>query len=83
MCVGIEHGGQGCFLKVFEKKRIVFTDALLGDWRPNEGSLFSVIISMEDRPVGTLYAAAALHKNNEDRQKRVEMGFVDGWGTCI
>ena len=80
---GTEHGGEGCFLEVIENERIVFTDALRGGWRPNEESFFSAIITLEDHPEGTKYTALALHKNDEDRQKHADMGFVEGWGTCI
>lgn len=80
---GTEHSGEGCFLEVIENKRIVFTDALRGGWRPNEESFFSAIITLEAAAEGTKYTAVALHKNAEDRQKHLEMGFVDGWGTSI
>ncbi|TQV78044.1 polyketide cyclase [Exilibacterium tricleocarpae] len=80
---GTEHGGEGCFLEVIENQRIVFTDALRGGWRPNESSFFSAIITLEEHPEGTKYTATALHKNDADRQKHADMGFLDGWGTCI
>ena len=80
---GTEHGGKGCFLYVAENERIVFTDALQGGWRPNEDSFFSAIITLEDHPEGTNYTAIALHKNDTERQKHAEMGFVEGWGKCI
>lgn len=76
-------GGEGCFLEVVPEERIVFTDALCGGWRPNEESFFSAIITMEDHPDGTSYTAVALHKNDADRQKHADMGFLDGWGKCI
>ena len=76
-------GGEGCFLEVVENERIVFTDALQGGWRPNEESFFSAIITLDEHPEGTLYTATALHKNEEDRLKHAEMGFMDGWGTSI
>lgn len=79
----VMEGGEGCFLEVIENERIVFTDALQGGWRPNEEAFFSAIITPEEHPEGTLYTATALHKNNEDRQKHVDMGFLDGWGTAI
>ena len=80
---GTEIGGEGCFLKVVENRRIVFTDAPRGGWRPNEESFFSAIIPLEDHPEGTRYTAVALHKNAADRQRHADMGFVDGWGKCI
>lgn len=79
----VMEGGEGCFLEVIEHKRIVFTDALQGGWRPNEEAFFSAIITLEEHPNGTLYTATALHKNNEDRQQHADMGFLDGWGTAI
>jgi len=75
--------GEGCFLEVIEKQRIVFTDALRGGWRPNEHSFFSAVITLAEHQEGTLYTATALHKNDEDRQKHADMGFLDGWGTAI
>lgn len=80
---GTEHGGEGCFLEVVENERIVFTDALRGGWRPNEEAFFTAVITLEEHPEGTKYTAVALHKNDEDRQKHAEMGFEQGWGTCI
>lgn len=80
---GTEHGGEGCFLEVIKNERIVFTDALQGGWRPNEESFFSAIITLEEHAEGTKYTAVALHKNDEDRRKHADMGFEQGWGTCI
>jgi len=79
----VVHGGEGCFLEVIEKECIVFTDALRGGWRPNEQAFFSAVITLEEHPEGTLYTATALHKNDQDRQRHAEMGFLDGWGMAI
>lgn len=79
----VMEGGEGCFLQVVEREKIVFTDALRGGWRPNEDAFFSAVITLEDHPQGTLYSATALHKNDEDRQKHAEMGFLDGWGKAL
>lgn len=79
----IMEGGEGCFLEVVENERIVFTDALQGGWRPNEEAFFSAIITLEEHSEGTKYTATALHKNDEDRQKHADMGFLDGWGTAL
>lgn len=80
---GQEMGGEACFLEVVENQRIVFSDALRGGWRPNEEAFFSAIIRLEEHPEGTQYTATAVHKNPEDRQKHADMGFLEGWGTCI
>jgi len=74
---------NGCFLAVEPGHRIVFTNALLGGWRPAEHGFMTAIITMTDHPDGTDYAAHAMHKNAEDRVTHEAMGFFDGWGTCI
>lgn len=73
----------GCFLAVDEGERIVFTNALLGGWRPAEKGFMTAIITLRDHPDGTDYAAHAMHKNPADRNMHAEMGFHDGWGTVI
>ncbi len=79
----VMEGGEGCFLKVVENERVVFTDVLQGGWRPNEEAFFSAIITLEEHPEGTLYMATALHKDDENREKHADMGFMDGWCTAI
>ena len=79
----VMEGGEGCFLEVVENERIVFTDALQGGWRPNETAFFTAIITLEEHPDGTRYTATALHKNDEDRWKHEEMGFLNGWATAL
>ncbi|WP_119393141.1 SRPBCC family protein [Taklimakanibacter lacteus] len=82
-----ENGGtfgphvSGCFLAVDDLERIVFTDALLGGWRPSEQSFMTAVITFKDHPQGTDYMAYAMHRNPEDRKTHEEMGFHDGWGT--
>ena len=81
---GTEYEGEGCFLEVVENERIVWTSALQGGWRPNKDEMpFTAIVTLEEHPDGTSYTATALHQNDQDRQQHAEMGFVDGWGTCI
>jgi uncharacterized protein YndB with AHSA1/START domain len=38
---------------------------------------------MADEGAGTRYVARCLHKDDADRVRHEEMGFYDGWGTCI
>ncbi|HWH25984.1 MAG TPA: SRPBCC family protein [Pseudolysinimonas sp.] len=71
----------GCFLVVDELEKIMFTDALVGGWRPSEQSFVTVRITMADHPEGTLYTATALHRSPDDRARHEELGFHDGWGT--
>jgi uncharacterized protein YndB with AHSA1/START domain len=71
----------GCFLAVEELERIVFTDALVGGWRPAETSFMTAVIAMKDHPDGTEYTATAMHRNSPDRDRHEKLGFHDGWGT--
>lgn len=77
---------DACFLAVDERERIVFTNALLGGWRPAEQyypTALTAIITLRDHPMGTDYAAQVMHKNDADRDTHEEMGFLDGWGTVL
>jgi uncharacterized protein YndB with AHSA1/START domain len=82
-----EEGGDftphlsACFLAVEEGKRIVFTNALTGGWRPAEQPFMTAIITLEDHALGTDYVAHVMHKNKADRDRHDELGFYDGWGT--
>ena len=82
-----ENGGDfkphssGCFLAVDNLERIVFTDALVGGWRPAEQPFMTAIITLRDHPTGTEYVAHVMHKSRADRDRHEEMGFHDGWGT--
>jgi uncharacterized protein YndB with AHSA1/START domain len=82
-----ENGGDfiphlsACFLAVDNLERIVFTNALIGGWRPAEEPFMTAIITLADHPMGTEYVAHVMHKNNADRNTHKEMGFYDGWGT--
>jgi uncharacterized protein YndB with AHSA1/START domain len=72
---------SGCFLALEENRRIVFTNALLGSWRPAEQPFMTGMITLADHPEGTDYTAYAMHKNDADRNMHAELGFYDGWGT--
>ncbi len=84
-----EDGGEfmphmsGCFLAVDELERIVFTNSLVGGWRPAEQSFMTATITLRDHPLGTDYLAHVMHKDSADRNMHEEMGFYDGWGTVI
>ncbi|HEX8906207.1 MAG TPA: SRPBCC family protein [Longimicrobiaceae bacterium] len=84
-----ENGGDfaphlsACFLAVDELERIVFTNALVGGWRPAERPFMTAVITLRDHPLGTGYVAHVMHKNGADRHLHEELGFHDGWGTVI
>jgi uncharacterized protein YndB with AHSA1/START domain len=72
---------RGCFLAVDPLERIVFTNSLVAGWRPAEQPFMTAIITLQDHPTGTEYAAYVMHKDNADRNMHEELGFYDGWGT--
>jgi uncharacterized protein YndB with AHSA1/START domain len=73
----------GCILLVEPEKRLVFTDSLGPQFRPNPESFMTADITMEPVEGGTRYRALVRHKNSADRAKHEEMGFHQGWGTCL
>lgn len=73
----------GCVLLAEPERRLVWTDAVGPEFRPNAESFMTVDISMEAAASGTRYRALVRHKSDADRQKHEEMGFHDGWGTCL
>ena len=76
--------GPGCFLEVVPLERIVMTSLLTGGWRPATPWLaMTAIISMADEGLGTRYGARVLHKDSADSDRHKNMGFFDGWNTCI
>jgi uncharacterized protein YndB with AHSA1/START domain len=70
-----------CFLAIDDLERIVFTNALIGGWRPAEKPFMTAIITLRDHPDGTSYAANVMHKNSADRTRHEDLGFFDGWGA--
>lgn len=75
---------KGCILIVDTEKRLVFTDGLGPQFRPNaEPFIMTAEITMEPVEGGTRYRALVRHKSPEDRAKHEAMGFHQGWGTCL
>jgi uncharacterized protein YndB with AHSA1/START domain len=73
----------GCTLVVEPQRRLIWTDGLGPLFRPNAEAFMTAEITMEAVPQGTLYRALVRHKNAQDRAKHEEMGFFQGWGTCL
>lgn len=69
------------FLAVDPLERLVFTDALLGGWRPAESPFMTAIVTFSNHRDGTEYRAHVMHKSKADRNKHEALGFYDGWGT--
>lgn len=80
---GVDHDNTGCFLEVVQGKKLVFTDALGPDFRPTGNSFMTATVTFEAHEVGTKYKAVVMHKNAEDMQKHMDMGFHQGWGAAL
>lgn len=73
----------GCFLEIVHSERIVFTNALTGNYRPAEQGFMTAVIMFKEHVEGTEYISVAMHKDRADRNKHEELGFHDGWGTVV
>jgi uncharacterized protein YndB with AHSA1/START domain len=73
----------GCILLVDPQRRLVWTDGLGPRFRPNAEAFLTADITMEPVAGGTRYRALVRHKSEQDRTKHEEMGFFQGWGTCL
>lgn len=80
---GQEFGGTGCFLEIVPNQKLVWTDALLPDFRPAMEPFFTAMILLERQENKTKYTAIAIHKDEEGKKKHEEMGFEVGWGQCL
>lgn len=76
-------GSAGCVLLAEPDRRLVWTDALGPDFRPNAQGFLTADIAFEAGEGGTRYRALVRHATPEDRQRHEEMGFAQGWGTCL
>ena len=74
----------GCFLDIVPHERIVFSTALTGGWRPGVPWMaMTAIITLADASGGTRYVATVMHPDKATRDRHEELGFFDGWNTCI
>jgi uncharacterized protein YndB with AHSA1/START domain len=80
---GQQFPNTGCILEVVPGKKLVFTDALKGGYRPSENPFMTAIVEIIPEGDGTRYRATAMHKDEETKQKHVEMGFHEGWGAAL
>lgn len=73
----------GQYLEVVPGRRLVFTDAFVGDWKPSGKPFFVGVIELEDDPSGgTRYTARARHWTEDDAKAHADMGFHAGWGVA-
>jgi uncharacterized protein YndB with AHSA1/START domain len=80
---GNKYPDSGQYLEVVPNKRLVFTDAFVGDWQPSEKPFLTATPLFEDASDGkTRYTAVARHWTVEDTENHKKMGFHEGWGIC-
>jgi uncharacterized protein YndB with AHSA1/START domain len=93
---GQEFPHVACFLELVENERMVMTSALEPGYRPARDPLgskdevldcahipFTAILTLEERAGKTHYSVVVLHKDEADRKRHEDMGFHDGWNTCL
>lgn len=73
----------GCVLIAEPQKRLVWTDGLGPEFRPKGQAFMTADITMQSSVDGTLYRIVVRHATDADRKKHDEMGFFQGWGTCL
>ena len=72
---------DACFLLAEPGRRLVFTNALTGGFRPAAQPLMTADVTFGPVEGGTTYRALVMHKDQAARDQHVELGFYDGWGT--
>lgn len=81
-CAGDSAAG-GCVLLADPPRRLVWTDALSGGWRPNAQPFMTADVTLEPDGEDTILTARVLHHGPEDRARHEEMGFAQGWGAIL
>jgi uncharacterized protein YndB with AHSA1/START domain len=79
---GSEFPNRGVYLEVVENERLVFTNAYTKAWEPSEKPFVTVVLTFEDKGLGTRYAALVRHWSVADREAHEKMGFHTGWAIC-
>ena len=72
----------GTYLEIIPDRKLVFTDAYLGDWEPSGKPFMTAIITFDDENGQTRYTARARHWTEDDKKTHEQMGFHQGWGIC-
>jgi uncharacterized protein YndB with AHSA1/START domain len=84
---GEEFDGKGCYLEVVPNEKLVWTSALLPEYRPAAlapGAFpFTATLRFEAVEGGTRYRAHVAHADVESCQKHMAMGFQEGWGQAL
>jgi uncharacterized protein YndB with AHSA1/START domain len=86
----------GCLLELVPNEKMVMTNVLEPGYRPapdkqgGENAVeecttipFTSILTLEERGGKTEYTVVVMHKDEAGRKRHEEMGFHEGWGTCL
>ncbi|WP_316013545.1 SRPBCC family protein [Roseobacter sp. HKCCA0434] len=74
--------GEGVYLEVVERERLVFTDSYSEGWKPAADPFMTAIVEFaDDGEGGTIYTVTARHRSPDARERHEQMGFYNGWGT--
>jgi uncharacterized protein YndB with AHSA1/START domain len=80
---GQEMPNQGQYLEVAPNRKLVFTDAYVGDWKVSGNAPFmTVTLTFADEDGKTRYTARVQHWTEEAKKQHEQMGFETGWGIC-
>jgi uncharacterized protein YndB with AHSA1/START domain len=80
---GEEQRLPGQYLEVVEGRRLVFTDAFDGDWRPAGKPFMVGFVELSDAADGHTHMVwGARHWREEDRAQHEAMGFEQGWNAA-
>jgi uncharacterized protein YndB with AHSA1/START domain len=81
---GSSSDNPGCFVEIVPQQRIAFTTMLTGGWRPATPWLaLTAVMTMVEEGAGTRYVATVMHPDRATRERHEQMGFFQGWNTCI
>lgn len=79
----------GCYLEIIPNQKLIWTDALEADYRPNlrnnsciDGH-FTAELILTPYNGKTKYTVIARHGNEETCRQHNERGFQEGWGAAL
>jgi uncharacterized protein YndB with AHSA1/START domain len=80
---GTENPITCCYLEVIPHRRLVWTDALRGGYRPAPRAFFTAVMTLEVEADATRCRTVAMHPSEADREAHDRAGFHQGWGTVL
>lgn len=91
---GQKFPSTGCYLETIPNERLTWTNALDPGFRPAKPPkltpghecaefVFTATIILEKHGKGAKYTAIAMHPDNAGKIRHEQMGFDEGWGTCL